>query len=55
MQHLNSESLKKHVFKWLFETLDKLTKLDRQQRMKQDTKTGMDFTPDGVDSKLTEE
>ena len=35
MLHLNNETLRRVLFKWLLETLDKLTKTDRQLRHKQ--------------------
>ena len=34
MLHLNNETLRRVLFKWLLETLDKLTKTDRQLRHK---------------------
>ena len=30
MLHLNNETLRKHLFKWLFDTMDKLAKKERQ-------------------------
>ena len=38
MLHLNNGTLRRVLFKWLLETLDKLTKTDRQLRHKQAAK-----------------
>ena len=35
MLHLNNETLWKNLFKWLFQTFDKLTKLDHEHRKPQ--------------------
>ena len=47
MLHLNSASLKKQLFKWIFETLAKLTQKDtelkRAKATKEEEKSGMDF------------
>ena len=47
MLHLNSASLKKQLFKWIFETLAKLTQKDselkRAKATKEEVKSGMDF------------
>lgn len=57
MLHTHSESLSKHLFQWIFATLEMLTKKDqelkRAKAKKEDKKSGMEFgkskvTPGGA-------
>ena len=41
MLHLTNETLKKSIFRWLFETFDKLTRHDNDLRQKHNKKAAM--------------
>ena len=46
---MNNDALKKHLFKWLFETMDKLTKKDIQlRRGTESTLVSMSFSGKGL-------